>query len=310
MKQFKVEPAIMKVYEQLIDHGYEAYFVGGCVRDMLMGIPPHDYDITTSALPTQTMACFSDEFKVIPTGIKHGTITVHYQHHAVEITTFRAKEVYDNHRSPSALTFSTSLSEDLKRRDFTMNAMAYNFDCGLIDEHQGIEDLHAGLVRCVNDPFLRFKEDALRILRCVRFAHRFQFEIEAQTKKALIERRYDLQYISIERITSELFAMLTDGKRDLFMLLDKLSLLDVLIKDLADLSDDEKLQLNDQLNTIANHLPLKLAVLLFPIRQSALSLLNRWKVCNALKKYVLSLLDAMNTPLTSSYAIKLSLIHI
>ena len=303
MIEFTLEPALLEIYEQLIQHGYEAYFVGGCVRDALMKQVPLDYDITTSSLPKQAMCCFDNRFKIIPTGLKHGTITVHYQHHAVEITTFRAQEVYANHRSPASLNFTRSLSEDLKRRDFTINAMAYAPETGLIDEHHGFEDLKAGLIRCVGDPITRFQEDALRILRCVRFAHRFNFAIENKTHQALIAQRSDLHYISIERITSEFFSMLTDGNPDLLKMLISLQLLEELLPEMNGLNDDELNLINTQLNTLPNSLPLKLAALLSPINEAE-AILMRWKVSRQLRDYVLMLLDALHTPIDSPYAFR------
>lgn len=304
MLPFKIEPDISFIYSQLINHGYEAYYVGGCVRDSLMGTHPHDYDVTTSASPSEIMACFDERFKVIPTGLKHGTITVLYQNQTVEITTFRAQEVYENHRAPSSLIFTRSLSEDLKRRDFTINAMAYAPNIGLIDEHQGAEDLKKGLVRCVGNPEQRFKEDALRILRCVRFAHRFGFRIEENTQKALINRLCDLHYISIERITNEFFSMLTDGKPNLLLLLSQLGLLEKLLPQYHNLNDDEIKKLSSLLDQTPDKLSLKLAILLMPIKEYAENILKQWKTSNQLSNYVLSLIAAVQKPINNHYDLK------
>lgn len=304
MFSFKIEPKISFIYDQLINHGYEAYYVGGCVRDTLMNITPHDYDITTSALPEEIMACFDQRFKIIPTGLKHGTITVLYQNQTVEITTYRTQEVYENHRAPSSLTFTHSLSEDLKRRDFTINAMAYSPIYGLIDEHQGTSDLKAKLIRCVGDPLERFKEDALRILRCVRFAHRFGFSIENNTKNALIYSRHYLPYISIERITNEFFSMLVDGKPDLLLMMNELKLLDYLIPQYKDLNDNEIRKLSFLLDQTPNKLTLKLAVLLSSLNNDAETILKQWKTSNQLSYYVSSLINHCKVELKSEYAFK------
>lgn len=303
MLSLKLEPTISLIYNQLIEHGYEAYYVGGCVRDSLMGIKPHDYDVTTSAKPLEIMACFEEPFKVIPTGLKHGTITILYHNQTVEVTTYRAQEVYENHRAPSSLSFTHSLSEDLKRRDFTINAMAYAPSIGLIDEHHGAEDLKNKLIRCVGDPNERFKEDALRILRCVRFAHRFGFDIESSTQEAVINNRHYLQYISIERITSEFFSMLIDGKPDLLLLLTKLDLLNFLLPQYT-LNHHEIENISSLLDQTPNTLSLKLALLLLPINKHAESILKQWKTSNQLAESVLSLIHSIHIPINNQYELK------
>lgn len=304
MLSLNIEPTISFIYNQLIEHGYEAYYVGGCVRDTLMNITPHDYDITTSALPEEIMNCFDERFKIIPTGLKHGTLTVLYQNQTVEITTYRAQEVYENHRAPSSLTFTRSLSEDLKRRDFTINAMAYSPMLGLIDEHQGTADLKAKLIRCVGDPMERFKEDALRILRCVRFAHRYGFTIENNTKDALINSRHYLYYISIERITSEFFSMLTDGKPDLLLMIQELQLFETLLLHYKDISDHDLKQLSAVLDQIPAKLSVKLTIVLLPLKEDAEAILKQWKTSNQLSEYVLSLLHSLSTPINNFYEFK------
>lgn len=301
MFSFNIEPTVSFIYDQLIKHGYEAYYVGGCVRDTLMNITPHDYDITTSALPEEIMACFDQRFKIIPTGLKHGTVTILYQHQTVEITTYRAQEIYENHRAPSSLSFTHSLNEDLKRRDFTINAMAYAPMIGLIDEHQGTKDLKDKLIRCVGDPMERFKEDALRILRCVRFAHRYGFTIENNTKDALVKSHHYLHYISIERITSEFFSMLIDNKPNLLLLLKELQLLEYLLPKYNDLSDNELAKISTLLDQVPAKLSLKLAILLLPIKEFAETILKQWKTSNQLTNTVLSMIYSINIPINNHY---------
>ena len=190
------------ILERFSSSGYEAFLVGGCVRDAIMGLQPHDYDITTNARPSQVHDLFSD-CRIIDTGIKHGTVTLLLNGEPYEITTFRKETEYDDHRHPNSVSYSDSLYEDLVRRDFTINAFAYNPDKGLIDYFNGTEDLNNRVLRCVGDPRERFEEDALRILRALRFASRFHLTIEPETDAALLDKKELLSYVSVERIARE-----------------------------------------------------------------------------------------------------------
>lgn len=190
------------IINSLEEEGFQAYAVGGCVRDMLLGKEPFDWDIATSALP-QTVIKVFDGYNVIPTGIRHGTVTVVLEHEPFEITTFRKEDIYTAHRRPESVSFVQELAEDLRRRDFTINAMAYNPRRGLFDFFNGREDLQAGLIKCVGEPQLRFEEDALRIMRALRFASAYGFKIEEQTGRALRSCAHYLEDISMERINSE-----------------------------------------------------------------------------------------------------------
>ena len=194
---------VMSALDRLTEAGFEAYVVGGCVRDLLMGRTPGDYDVTTSALPEETAAVFAGD-RVIETGIKHGTVTVLLSGHPLEITTFRVDGDYSDARHPDAVTFTRSLREDLARRDFTMNAIAWNGAEGLVDPFGGEADIRAGIVRCVGDPGARFREDALRILRCLRFSAVLGFRAEPETAAAARENRALLRQISAERVAAEL----------------------------------------------------------------------------------------------------------
>ncbi|ADQ45876.1 Polynucleotide adenylyltransferase region [Caldicellulosiruptor kronotskyensis 2002] len=198
MIQLKNEP--MKVIKLLNQHGFKAYLVGGCLRDYLLSKEPQDFDIATDAKPEDVIHLFE---KTIPTGIKHGTVTVIINGVKIEVTTFRVEKEYENHRWPK-VEFTNSLFEDLRRRDFTINAMAYHPDEGLIDYFGGIEDLKNKIVRCVGNPHERFFEDALRILRCIRFATQLSFVIENKTFEALKSLKHLLKKISKERINIEL----------------------------------------------------------------------------------------------------------
>lgn len=191
----------------LRDAGYPAYAVGGCVRDALLGIEPHDWDICTSALPAQMQQVFRS-LHTVETGLKHGTLTVVVNHVPYEITTFRVDGAYTDHRHPDAVSFVDNIAEDLSRRDFTVNAMAWSPDAGLVDLFGGREDLAAGTIRCVGEPALRFDEDALRILRALRFAAVYDFTIDPATDEAARKLAPSLAGVAGERIREELLKLL------------------------------------------------------------------------------------------------------
>lgn len=211
-----------KIIARLEQHGYEAYIVGGCVRDSLMGKSPSDWDICTSARAEEMIALFEDK-RVIPTGIQHGTLTILAEDGAYEVTTFRIDGEYLDHRHPKSVAFTRELAEDLSRRDFTINAMAWHPERGLIDLFGGVEDLRDRLVRAVGDPVQRFNEDGLRMLRMVRFATVLDFDYDPATYDAVRKQGHLLQYISKERIQVELNKILlaahpARGLEDLYTL--------------------------------------------------------------------------------------------
>lgn len=211
-----------KIIARLEQHGYEAYIVGGCVRDSLMGKRPSDWDICTSARAEEMMALFEDK-RVIPTGIQHGTLTILAEDGAYEVTTFRIDGEYLDHRHPKSVAFTRELAEDLSRRDFTINAMAWHPERGLIDLFGGVEDLRDRFVRAVGDPVQRFNEDGLRMLRMVRFATVLDFDYDPATYDAVRKQGHLLQYISKERIQVELNKILlaahpARGLEDLYTL--------------------------------------------------------------------------------------------
>ncbi len=183
--------------------GHKAYLVGGCVRDSILGIPPKDFDIATSALPEETERLFSD-CKIIPTGLKHGTLTVIYKSFKTEITVFRKDGGYKDHRHPDRVEFTEFAKDDAARRDFTVNAMFYNPWEGVLDFYDGADDLKAGVIRAVGDPCMRFEEDALRILRGLRFAARFGFETEHNTAVAMETKAPLIKLLASERVLAEL----------------------------------------------------------------------------------------------------------
>ena len=206
--KIKLPAKVERIIEVLNSHGFEAYAVGGCVRDAILGRIPDDWDITTSALPEQVKALFA---RTIDTGIMHGTVTVMLDKDGFEVTTYRIDGEYLDGRHPREVVFTPSLLEDLKRRDFTINAMAYSQKLGFVDLFGGMQDLQKKKICCVGDARERFGEDALRILRAVRFAAQLNFKIEEDTKQAIRELAFTLTKISAERIRTELVKLLNSN---------------------------------------------------------------------------------------------------
>ncbi len=214
------------IIEELMRHGYEAYAVGGCVRDMVLGREPEDWDITTSATPYEVKKIFR---RTVDTGIAHGTVTVLMDKEHYEVTTYRLDGEYEDNRHPKQVEFTSSLTEDLKRRDFTINAMAYNEKEGFIDLFGGMEDLKLGLIRCVGSAIERFDEDALRILRAVRFSAQLGFTIEENTLCAIRDKAENLTNISAERIRVELTKLLISDHPDRLKLLFEIGITRVIL---------------------------------------------------------------------------------
>lgn len=206
--KFEIPDGARHILQTLSSAGYEAYLVGGCVRDLLRGVEPHDWDICTSALPEETERCFAGQ-RVIETGLKHGTVTVMDKGEPYEITTYRTEGPYSDSRRPDFVRFVANLEEDLARRDFTMNAIAMDLQGNLRDPFGGASDIKSSLIRCVGEPGLRFQEDGLRVMRTLRFASVFGYEIEAQTAQAVHKNRAMLGRVAAERINTELCKLLT-----------------------------------------------------------------------------------------------------
>lgn len=201
---------VLRVLKILSTNGFESFLVGGCVRDRLLCKIPKDYDVTTNARVEQTKALFegNDKFKVIETGIKHGTVTVLSDGFPIEVTTYRVDGTYSDGRHPDSVTFSDGIQDDLSRRDFTINSIAYSPESGLVDMFGGADDIKRGIIRCVGEPDRRFGEDALRMLRGMRFASVLGFRIEADCARAIHRRKSMLTGLAKERITDELFKLL------------------------------------------------------------------------------------------------------
>lgn len=213
MKNIRIDMPrdVREIIHTLEEAGFEAFAVGGCVRDAVLGRVPADWDITTSAMPEEVKGLFD---RTIDTGIQHGTVTVMKDHVGYEVTTYRVDGEYEDARHPKEVSFTSNLVEDLKRRDFTINAMAYNDRAGLVDEFDGIGDLENHVIRCVGNPIDRFGEDALRMLRAVRFSAQLGFYIDEATKAAITELALNLEKISAERIQAELVKLLISDHPD------------------------------------------------------------------------------------------------
>ena len=271
--KFNLPQKIEYVIDTLISNGHSAYIVGGCVRDLLCGKKPHDYDITTSATPDETQSLFE---KTIATGIKHGTITVIIDGEQIEVTTFRTESTYNDNRHPESVNFVRNVSDDLSRRDFTVNAMCYNNREGLIDLFGGQEDIKNKTLKAVGDAKTRFCEDALRILRLFRFAATIEFIIEKDTFDAAIECAPLLKNISAERIFSELKkAACGNNVSVISPLLDTNALLDFSLEN-TDLTVLQKLQNKEDLRVFA---------LLYLTSTNLQNTLNTLKCSNAFKDY-------------------------
>ncbi len=205
--RFEIPSGARHIIQTLNDAGYEAYLVGGCVRDLLRGVEPRDWDICTSARPEETEGCFAGH-RIIETGLKHGTVTVLEEGEPYEITTYRTEGPYSDSRRPDYVEFVSSLEADLARRDFTMNAIAMGLDGSLRDPFGGEADIQAGLIRCVGEPFHRFQEDGLRVMRALRFGAVLGYGIEEKTAQAIHENRHMLEHVAAERINVELCKLL------------------------------------------------------------------------------------------------------
>lgn len=232
MVRIELPKDVRHIINVLMENGYEAYAVGGCVRDSILGRTPGDWDITTSALPMQVKALFR---RTIDTGIQHGTVTVMLGKNGYEVTTYRIDGKYEDSRHPKSVEFTSNLVEDLKRRDFTINAMAYNDEHGIVDVFDGMGDLKRKIIRCVGKAHDRFDEDALRILRAVRFSAQLGFDIEDDTAKAAKELAPTLVKISRERIHTELNKLLLSDNPDYFSVVYDLGVMKIIIPELENI---------------------------------------------------------------------------
>ena len=283
---FPLDPGAAALLTRLHAAGYAAYAVGGCVRDSLLGQTPHDWDLCTSATPEQVLELFG-EVHCIPTGLQHGTVTVKHGGALYEITTFRTEGSYSDGRHPDHVAFVPDVKEDLARRDFTINAMAYNAEEGLIDPFGGQSDLAAGIVRAVGEPQRRFEEDALRILRLYRFAARFSFAIDPATGQAARALCRHLDCVSEERIAEELSRLLAAPAPGAYL---EAEVLAVIFPELDAAELPESRRILDALEPGMEHVPVRLAALLCPLGEAgARAALKRLKCSNALTGTVAAL---------------------
>jgi len=290
MTTIKLDPGAAMLLDALHGAGHAAYAVGGCVRDSLLGLDPHDWDLCTSARPEQVMALFGEE-KCIPTGLQHGTVTVKQGGRLYETTTFRTEGAYSDGRHPDAVCFVPDVREDLARRDFTINAMAYSAEEGLIDPFGGQDDLAAHLVRAVGEPERRFEEDALRILRLYRFAARFGFAIDPATGAAARALGPHLDCVSAERIQEELLKLLAAPRPGSYL---EPAVLAVILPELEPEKQPERFaelcRTIDRIEPTAENVPARLAALLCPLGEAgARKALRKLKCSNALTDEVTAL---------------------
>ena len=290
MTTIKLDPGAALLLDALHGAGHAAYAVGGCVRDSLLGLAPHDWDLCTSARPEQVMALFGEK-KCIPTGLQHGTVTVKQGGRLYETTTFRTEGAYSDGRHPDAVCFVPDVREDLARRDFTINAMAYSAEEGLIDPFGGRDDLAAHLVRAVGEPERRFEEDALRILRLYRFAARFGFAIDPATGAAARALGPHLDCVSAERIQEELLKLLAAPRPGSYL---EPAVLAVVLPELEPEKQPERFaelcRTIDRIEPTAENVPTRLAALLCPLGEAgARKALRKLKCSNALTDEVTAL---------------------
>ena len=274
----KIPKNVKIILDTLNKYGFEAYIVGGCVRDSILGLKPHDWDICTSALPEQVMSIFTDR-PIIETGLKHGTIIVMFDKESYEITTYRIDGEYSDNRHPNNVQFTLDLSLDLSRRDFTINAMAYNPDKGLVDIFGGKKDLDNHVLRCVGNTKERFSEDALRILRAMRFAATYDLKIHPATLKAMIECKESLKGVSYERISSEIKKMCNaSSANSLVCILDQSwECLEVVCNELSSI---DKCMVLKMMSCVYNRMFVRLAILFDFDKDAQIQIMRRMKFSN------------------------------
>lgn len=287
----------------LMENGYEAYAVGGCVRDSILGRVPGDWDITTSALPMQVKGLFR---RTVDTGIQHGTVTVMLGKNGYEVTTYRIDGKYEDSRHPESVEFTPKLEEDLKRRDFTINAMAYNDEHGIVDIFDGVGDLQRKIIRCVGNAHDRFDEDALRILRAVRFSAQLGFDIEENTARAAMGLAPTLVKISRERIHTELNKLLLSDNPDYFSLVHSIGVMGIIIPELADVDEQSIVNIRRFIGKTKKGLPERYAAMLSCIdSDTAGKVLKGLKLDNATIAMAVRLLKYYNmAPVTDEASVR------
>ncbi|MFI3324621.1 MAG: CCA tRNA nucleotidyltransferase [Clostridia bacterium] len=286
-----VVPAyIKKALDYLTVKGFSAYVVGGCIRDSIIKKIPNDWDICTNAKPDEIITCFN-AFKVIETGLSHGTVTVIIDHNQIEITTFRTEDNYKDHRHPDKVCFTDKIIEDLARRDFTMNSLAYCPTNGLIDPFGGVFDIYNKIIKAVGEPYKRFDEDSLRILRAIRFSSSLGFAIEDKTLEAINQKFKDIRYTSTERQREELFKLLC-GDFCYQTLIKHENILCFLIPEIINAHSYKEIA--KSVSCVKNEKNIRFAALLsgisFKDKSEIIYLLKRLKFDNNSTKYILTLI--------------------
>ena len=301
MKQIVLPQKVQTIINRLSDCGFEAYAVGGCVRDTLLGRMPDDWDLTTNAKPQEIKRAFSH---TVDTGIAHGTVTVLIDHEPFEVTTYRTDGEYLDHRHPASVIFVPELREDLSRRDFTINAMAYNDEAGLVDLFGGAEDLKRQVIRCVGEPEKRFDEDALRMLRALRFSAQLGFAIDPETENAIRTLRSTIREVSKERIQTELVKLLLSDHPERLKSAKDTGLLSCFLPETAAWFDETRtiwgqpVRCMDlclkELGCSLRELPVRLAILLLGCAERAKAILKDLKFDNRTIADTVQLLRMMN----------------
>ena len=269
--------------DTIYENGYEAFMVGGCVRDNILNLIPNDYDITTNAKPKEIINIFKN-YKIIDTGIKHGTVSIILNNNIYEITTYRIEGEYENNRRPKTVEFTSSIEEDLRRRDFTINAMAYNKQFGIIDKFNGLEDLQNRIIKTVGNPDERFKEDGLRMIRAIRFSSKLGFNIDENTLNGIYKNSYIIKNISTERINDEFTKILLSDNPQNIILLYKTNIFKYLGIH-CNLNRDYYKELEKYINILSycdNNLLVKLIILDYLISNEILKCIDK---CEKYKYY-------------------------
>ena len=301
----KLPEYILTCLKQLNSNGYECYVVGGAIRDSLLGRHISDYDLATNATPLDIKNVFTKE-AIYDNGIKHGTITVIIKSHPIEITTYRIDGEYFDGRHPESVYYTQSIYEDCKRRDFTINAICYHPKSGFLDFFDGMDDLNNKVIRCIDDPDKRFNEDALRIMRALRFSAQLEFSIEQNTKESIFKNKDLLHKISIERITDE-FLKIIKCDNCSKIIQEYFEIFSLFIKELKTLND---YQIEKTVSFLDNHIystSTKIATLLYYLKDDALSIMEYLKLPNTTKRKVMYLLEYENVDLTHRLTLKKTL---
>ena len=301
----KLPEYILTCLKQLNSNGYECYVVGGAIRDSLLNRHISDYDLATNATPLDIKNVFTKE-AIYDNGIKHGTITVIIKSHPIEITTYRIDGEYFDGRHPKSVYYTQSIYEDCKRRDFTINAICYHPKSGFLDFFDGMDDLNNKVIRCIDDPDKRFNEDALRIMRALRFSAQLEFSIEQNTKESIFKNKDLLHKISIERITDE-FLKIIKCDNCSKIIQEYFEIFSLFIKELKTLND---YQIEKTVSFLDNHIystSTKIATLLYYLKDDALSIMEYLKLPNTTKRKVMYLLEYENVDLTHRLTLKKTL---